>query len=113
MAKAPAAVLTAPAAASPAPAAAPAQAASVQPGGKSRLKLDPLVILSERVASLESSDFTGRIVEAGGGLLAIAEGWHRGPTVAPEEDPAKLGPIMMDLQKRARKNAGMNGMDLD
>ena len=65
------------------------------------------------IASLESSDFTGRIVEAGGGLLAIAEGWHRGPTVAPEEDPTKLGPIMMDLQKRARKNAGMNGIDLD
>ena len=65
------------------------------------------------MASAESKDFTGRIVEAGGGLLAIAEGWHRGPTVAPEEDPTKLGPIMMDLQARARKNAGMNGMDLD
>ncbi len=65
------------------------------------------------IASLESSDFTGRIVEAGGGILAIAEGWHRGPTVTPEEDPTKLGPIMMDLQKRARQNAGMNGMDLD
>ena len=65
------------------------------------------------MASAESKDFTGRIVEAGGGLLAIAEGWHRGPTVAPEEDPTKLGPIMMDLQARARKNAGMNGVDLD
>jgi NAD(P)-dependent dehydrogenase (short-subunit alcohol dehydrogenase family) len=65
------------------------------------------------IASAESADFTGRIVEAGGGLLAIAEGWHRGPTVPPEEDPAKLGPIMTELQARARKNAGMNGMDLD
>jgi NAD(P)-dependent dehydrogenase (short-subunit alcohol dehydrogenase family) len=65
------------------------------------------------IASAESADFTGRIVEAGSGLLAIAEGWHRGPTVPPEEDPAKLGPIMMDLQARARKNAGMDGMDLD
>ena len=65
------------------------------------------------MASAESKDFTGRIVEAGGGLLAIAEGWHRGPTVAPEEDPTKLGPIMMDLQARARKNAGMNGIELD
>ena len=65
------------------------------------------------MASAESKDFTGRIVEAGGGVLAIAEGWHRGPTVTPEEDPAKLGPIMMDLQARARKNAGMNGIDLD
>jgi NAD(P)-dependent dehydrogenase (short-subunit alcohol dehydrogenase family) len=65
------------------------------------------------IASLESSDFTGRIVEAGGGLLGIAEGWHRGPTVTPEEDPTKLGPVMLELQARARKNAGMNGVDLD
>ena len=65
------------------------------------------------IASLESADFTGRIVEAGGGLLAIAEGWHRGPTADPIEDPSKLGPTMMDLQARARKNAGMNGKDLD
>ena len=65
------------------------------------------------MASLESGDFTGRIVEAGGGVLAIAEGWHRGPTVSPEEDPAKLGPVLMGLQAKARKNAGMNGMDLD
>ena len=65
------------------------------------------------MASLESGDFTGRIVEAGGGVLAIAEGWHRGPTVTPEEDPTKLGPILLGLQAKARKNAGMNGMDLD
>jgi NAD(P)-dependent dehydrogenase (short-subunit alcohol dehydrogenase family) len=65
------------------------------------------------IASLESKDFTGRIVESGGGLLAIAEGWHRGPTATPIADPSKLGPTMMDLQARARKNAGMNGKDLD
>ena len=65
------------------------------------------------IASKESQDFTGRIVEAGAGLLAIAEGWHRGPTAEPIEDPSLLGPTMMDLQARARMNAGMNGMDLD
>ena len=65
------------------------------------------------LASLKSSDFTGRIVEAGSGILAIAEGWHRGPTIAPEEDPTKLGPILLELQAKARKNAGMNGVDLD
>ena len=51
----PAAALTAPAAASPAPVAAPVQAAASQETGQSRLKLDPLVMLTERVASLESS----------------------------------------------------------
>jgi NAD(P)-dependent dehydrogenase (short-subunit alcohol dehydrogenase family) len=81
------------------------QKAAMHPG-----RVSPAVVW---IASVESSDFTGRIVEAGSGLLAIAEGWHRGPTVEPEEDPAKLGPIMMDLQARARKNAGMNGIDLD
>ena len=65
------------------------------------------------MASLEAGDFTGRIVEAGGDLLAIAEGWHRGPTAEPIADPSKLGATMMDLQKRARMNAGMNGKDLD
>jgi NAD(P)-dependent dehydrogenase (short-subunit alcohol dehydrogenase family) len=65
------------------------------------------------MASREADDFTGRIVEAGSGILAIAEGWHRGPTATPVEDPTKLGPVLLDLQARARKNAGMNGMDLD
>ena len=65
------------------------------------------------IASTESSEFTGRTIEAGGGLLGIAEGWHRGPTAEAIEDPSLLGPTMMDLQARSRKNAGMNGMDLD
>jgi NAD(P)-dependent dehydrogenase (short-subunit alcohol dehydrogenase family) len=79
--------------------------AAMHPG-----RVSPAVVW---IASLESSDFTGRIVEAGSGILAIAEGWHRGPTATPEEDPTKLGPIMMELQAKARKNAGMNGVDLD
>ncbi len=81
------------------------QKAAMHPG-----RVSPAIVW---IASAESADFTGRIVEAGGGLLAIAEGWHRGPTVPPEEDPTKLGAIMMALQEKARKNAGMNGVDLD
>jgi NAD(P)-dependent dehydrogenase (short-subunit alcohol dehydrogenase family) len=65
------------------------------------------------LASLESGDVTGRMFEASGGVLAIAEGWHRGPTHDPVGDPKKLGPIVADLVSRARKNAGMNGMDFD
>ena len=65
------------------------------------------------LASLESGDFTGRVIEAGGGLLSIAEGWHRGPKAEPLADPSLLGPTMYDLLARARKNAGMNGADLD
>ena len=65
------------------------------------------------LASAESSDVTGRIFEASGRTLAVAEGWHRGPTVEPVDDPTAIGPIARDLVKRARMNAGMNGMDLD
>ena len=65
------------------------------------------------LASVESGDVTGRMFEASGGVLAIAEGWHRGPTHDPVGDPKKLGPIVAELMTRARKNAGMNGADFD
>jgi NAD(P)-dependent dehydrogenase (short-subunit alcohol dehydrogenase family) len=65
------------------------------------------------LASTESREVTGRIFEASGRVLAVAEGWHRGPTVEPVEDPTRLGPIVADLVGRARKNAGMDGLDLD
>jgi NAD(P)-dependent dehydrogenase (short-subunit alcohol dehydrogenase family) len=61
------------------------------------------------LASAESKGVTGHVFEAAGDVLAIAEGWHRGPRVAPEEDPTKLGPIVADLIAKARKNAGMDG----
>jgi NAD(P)-dependent dehydrogenase (short-subunit alcohol dehydrogenase family) len=65
------------------------------------------------LASEESAEVSGRMFEASGGVLAIAEGWHRGPTHPPVEDPKTLGPIVKDMVAKARKNAGMNGMDLD
>jgi NAD(P)-dependent dehydrogenase (short-subunit alcohol dehydrogenase family) len=65
------------------------------------------------LVSRESSEVTGRVFEASGRTFAVAEGWHRGPTAKPVEDPTKLGPIVSDLVKRARKNAGMDGQDLD
>jgi len=65
------------------------------------------------LASEESKDVSGRMFEASGGTLAIAEGWHRGPTAKPVMDPKEIGPIALDLVARARKNAGMDGKDLD
>lgn len=65
------------------------------------------------LASEESKDVTGRMFEASGRYLAIAEGWHRGPTVEPISDPTKLGPVVADLVSKARKNAGMDGQDMD
>jgi NAD(P)-dependent dehydrogenase (short-subunit alcohol dehydrogenase family) len=65
------------------------------------------------LASEQSSEVSGRMFEASGGVLAIAEGWHRGPTAEPVQDPNLIGPLVAEMVAKARKNAGMNGMDLD
>jgi NAD(P)-dependent dehydrogenase (short-subunit alcohol dehydrogenase family) len=65
------------------------------------------------LASAESSHVTGRVFEASGRVLAVAEGWHRGPTTEPVDDPTAIGAVVADLMKNARKNAGMDGKDLD
>ncbi len=63
------------------------------------------------LASSESKAVTGRVFEASGDVLAVAEGWHRGPRVDPVDDPTQLGPIVAELVAKARKNAGMDGED--
>ncbi len=63
------------------------------------------------LASAESKHVTGRVFEASGKTLAIAEGWHRGPRHEPVADPTQLGPIVADLLANARANAGMDGED--
>jgi NAD(P)-dependent dehydrogenase (short-subunit alcohol dehydrogenase family) len=65
------------------------------------------------LASTESAHVSGRVFEASGAVLAVAEGWHRGPTVAPVDDPTKIGPLVDEMMRSAPKNAGMDGKDLD
>jgi NAD(P)-dependent dehydrogenase (short-subunit alcohol dehydrogenase family) len=65
------------------------------------------------LASSQSAHVTGRVFEASGAVLAVAEGWHRGPTTAPVDDPTQIGALVDELMRTARKNAGMNGADLD
>ena len=65
------------------------------------------------LASSESAHVTGRVFEASGRVFGIAEGWHRGPTAEPLEDPTAIGPVVAELMQRARMNAGMDGQDLD
>jgi NAD(P)-dependent dehydrogenase (short-subunit alcohol dehydrogenase family) len=100
----------------------------IAPGALTRLTEDLGTITEERkksgdpkwvapiavwLASEQSQDVTGRMFESSGNVLAIAEGWHRGPTAKPTMDPKTLGPVVADLMKKARLNAGMNGADLD
>lgn len=61
------------------------------------------------LASDEAAGVTGRVFEASGDVLAIAEGWVRGPRHAPVDDPTELGPIVAELLASARKNSGMDG----
>jgi NAD(P)-dependent dehydrogenase (short-subunit alcohol dehydrogenase family) len=63
------------------------------------------------LASEESSGVTGRVFDVSGQALSVAEGWHRGPTVDPVDDPEKLGPMVLDLVARARPNADVFGND--
>ena len=84
-----------------------------QASDEEKARMDPRWIapIVTWLASSESSGVTGRVFEASGRMLAIAEAWHRGPTVEPVDDPTKIGPIALDLVKRARKNARMDGSD--
>jgi NAD(P)-dependent dehydrogenase (short-subunit alcohol dehydrogenase family) len=61
------------------------------------------------LASAESKDITGRVFEVSGDILAIAEGWVRGPRRAPIEDASTLGPAVRELVAKARLNSGMDG----
>ena len=65
------------------------------------------------LASAESAHITGRVFEASGRVFAVAEAWHRGPTAKPVDDPTRIGALATELVERARKNAGMDGKDLD
>jgi NAD(P)-dependent dehydrogenase (short-subunit alcohol dehydrogenase family) len=63
------------------------------------------------LASTDSAGVTGRVFEASGRVLAIAEGWHRGPTADPVDDPTEIGPVLRKLLADARKPADMGGRD--
>ena len=63
------------------------------------------------LASVESSRVTGRVFDVMGDLLAVAEGWHRGPKVTQTQDPSDIGPLVEQLMAEARPNADMMGAD--
>jgi NAD(P)-dependent dehydrogenase (short-subunit alcohol dehydrogenase family) len=61
------------------------------------------------LASEQSAGVTGRVFEASGQVLAIAEGWVRGPTTDPIDDPTQIGDVVAKLLADARLNSGMDG----
>lgn len=61
------------------------------------------------LASVESDDVTGRVFDVSGRALSVSEGWSRGPTAEPLDDPEALGPRVLDIVGQARGNADMSG----
>jgi NAD(P)-dependent dehydrogenase (short-subunit alcohol dehydrogenase family) len=61
------------------------------------------------LASPQSADITGQVIESSGQILGIAEGWHRGPHVTdPPTDPNEVGPLLRELLGKARRRTKMN-----
>ncbi|MFA5566393.1 MAG: SDR family oxidoreductase [Acidimicrobiia bacterium] len=65
------------------------------------------------LASPEAEKVTGRVFDVSGRALSISEGWHRGPTSEPTDDPTKMGAIVAELMANARLNADMSGADAE
>jgi NAD(P)-dependent dehydrogenase (short-subunit alcohol dehydrogenase family) len=63
------------------------------------------------LASAGSADITGRVFEASGEFLAIAEGWHRGPTAPGVSDIDEIDAVARRLLAEARPNADIDGQD--
>jgi NAD(P)-dependent dehydrogenase (short-subunit alcohol dehydrogenase family) len=61
------------------------------------------------LASAESAPVTGRVFEASGRVLGVANMWHRGPTVEPVDDPTGIGPLVKKLMAEAQPNSDMQG----
>jgi len=81
------------------------------PGVDDRSVLDPRWIapLVTWLASRDSVDVTGRVFMVSGQDIAVAEGWHRGPTGMAIDDPSKVGALVHGLLSESRPNAGVDG----
>jgi len=83
----------------------------VKPDEFDRMSADNISPLVVWLGSNESASVTGRVFQVAGGSIAVAEGWHRGPSVDKGDrwDPAELTNVVPDLVAQARPNAGMGG----
>ena len=82
----------------------------------STLAMSPIWVAAAAVwlCSEEAKGVTGRVFDVSGNSLSVAEGWRRGPEAVTEDpDPAELGPVMLDLLRKARINADMSGHEAE
>jgi NAD(P)-dependent dehydrogenase (short-subunit alcohol dehydrogenase family) len=76
---------------------------------EARASLDPRAVapVCTWLASTLSSDVTEQVIEVSGTTLAIAEGWHRGPSGAPLSDPTEVDAAVRKLLADARPHTTM------
>ncbi len=80
-----------------------------QEADKERLSPKWIAPIVTWLNSEESRDVTGRVFEASGDFLAVAEGWTRGPQSPAVAEASELGATVADLLSKARPNSGMDG----
>ena len=80
---------------------------------EARKSMDPRWIapIVTWLASAESSDVTGRVIESTGSVVAIAEGWRRGPTAKPPAEPGDVPAVLRPLLEQAKGRVNMQGAD--
>ncbi|MGE0881206.1 MAG: SDR family oxidoreductase [Acidimicrobiia bacterium] len=61
------------------------------------------------LASPQSAGVNGRVFQVSGQKFSVAEGWHRGPTADPPDEPTEVDAIARALLAQARNNADMDG----
>jgi NAD(P)-dependent dehydrogenase (short-subunit alcohol dehydrogenase family) len=62
------------------------------------------------LASTESKGVTGRVIESTGSVIAIAEGWRRGPSSSkPPAEPGDVAGILQPLLDEAYGRSALNG----
>jgi len=59
------------------------------------------------LASPDSRDVSGQVIESNGLVIAIAEGWHRGPSAAPPAEAHEVGGLVRGLLAGARPHTRM------
>ncbi len=82
---------------------------SMDEEGKAMMHPQWIAPICTWLASSESSQVTGRVFEASGRVLGVANMWHRGPTVEPTGDPNEIGPLVQQLMAEAQPNSNMEG----